>query len=147
MLGLHASSLCSLSHRMPNASSQVEASGWVAVVDDNAFFRDAVSRLLRSHSLHARTFGSVEAFLQALVAGLPSCAIFDMDMPGRTGLELLQYLRAKGFQIPAIIITASANPTLRKHCEAAGASAFLPKPFDDDLLLSAIEQATSSAQV
>ncbi|MEH2673690.1 hypothetical protein DXU07_31265 [Bradyrhizobium elkanii] len=45
-----------------------------------------------------------------------------------------------------MIITAGANPRLREHCEAAGASAFLTKPLDTDLLLSAIEQATSSAR-
>jgi two-component system response regulator FixJ len=140
-------SSCSLSRRLPDASSQVEASGWIAVVDDDASLRDAISRLLRSYSLHARTFGSAEAFLLALVAGLPSCAVFDMHMPGTTGLELLRHLRAKGFQIPAIIITANANPTLREHCEAAGASAFLTKPFDDNLLLAAIGQATGSARV
>ncbi|BBC02977.1 MULTISPECIES: response regulator transcription factor [Bradyrhizobium] len=122
------------------------ASGWIAVVDDDVSLREAISSLLRAHSLHARTFGSAEAFLPALVTGMPSCVIFDMHMPGRTGLELLQHLRANGFQIPAIIITAGANPRLREHCEAAGASAFLTKPLDTDLLLSAIEQATSSAR-
>src|SRR6516165_8935229 len=135
------SSCSSLSRR-----SQVEATGWIAVVDDDVSLRELICMLLRAHSLHARTFGSAEAFLPALLAGLPSCAIFDMHMPGRSGLELLQHLRANGLQIPAIIITASANPRLREHCEAAGASAFLTKPFDDTLLLAAIEQATSSAR-
>lgn len=115
-------------------------------MDDDVSLLDAISRVLRSHSLYARTFGSAEAFLPALVAGLPSCVIFDMHMPGRTGLELLQHLRANGFQIPAIIITANPNPRLRERCEAAGASAFLTKPFDDTLLLAAIEQATGSAR-
>jgi FixJ family two-component response regulator len=105
-----------------------------------------MSRLLRAHSLHPRTFGSVEAFLPALVAEVPSCVISDVHMRGRTGLELLQHLRANGFQIPAIIITASSNPTLRERCQAAGASAFLTKPFDDTLLLAAIEQATGSVR-
>ncbi|MEH2673691.1 response regulator [Bradyrhizobium elkanii] len=78
------------------------ASGWIAVVDDDVSLREAISSLLRAHSLHARTFGSAEAFLPALVTGMPSCVIFffDMHMPGRTGLELLQHLRANGFQIP-----------------------------------------------
>jgi FixJ family two-component response regulator len=115
-------------------------------VDDDVSLLEAISRLLRAHSLHAMTFGSAEAFLPALVAELPSCVIFDMNMPGTTGLELLQHLRANGFQIPAIIITASPNPTLRERCEAVGASALLTKPFDDALLLAAIEQATSSAR-
>jgi FixJ family two-component response regulator len=140
-------SSCSRIRRLPDASSQVEASGWIAFVDDDESLREAISSLLRAHSLQARTFDSAEAFLPALVAELPSCAIFDMHMPGRTGLELLQHLRANGFQIPAIIITASANPRLREHCVAAGASAFLTKPFDTGLLLAAIEQATGSRRV
>jgi FixJ family two-component response regulator len=139
-------SSCSIARRPPGASSQVEASGWIAVVDDEVSLRESISMLLRAHSLHARTFGSAEAFLTAMVAGLPSCAILDMHMPGGTGLELLQHLRANDLQIPAIIITASANPRLREHCEAAGASAFLTKPFNDMLLLAAIKQATSSAR-
>jgi FixJ family two-component response regulator len=129
-----------------SCSLSVEASGWIAVVDDDVSVREAISSLLRAHSLHARTFGSAEAFLPALVAELPSCAIFDLHMPGRTGLELLQHLRANGLQIPAIVVTASANPRLREHCEAAGASAFLTKPFNDTMLLAAIEQATGSAR-
>jgi len=130
------------------SSSQLEASGWIAIVDDDVAVREAIGNLLSAYSLRARTFGSPEAFLLALVAGPPSCAIFDMHMPGKTGLELLQYLRANDFQqIPVIIVTASANPGLREHCEAAGASAFLTKPFDTDVLLAAIEQATSSARV
>ena len=98
-----------------SCSLSVEASGWIAVVDDDVSVREAISSLLRAHSLHARTFGSAEAFLPALVAELPSCAIFDLHMPGRTGLELLQHLRANGLQIPAIVVTASANPRLREH--------------------------------
>jgi len=127
---------------------QIEASGWIAIVDDDASFREAISNLLDAYSLRARTFSSAEAFLLELApaGGLPSCVIFDMHMPGRTGLELLQHLRANGFQIPAIIITASANPRLREHCEAAGADAFLTKPFGDDLLLSAIDRATNSTR-
>jgi FixJ family two-component response regulator len=130
---------------MSISSKQAEASSsWIAIVDDDASFREAMSDLLDAHTLHARTFGSAEAFLQALVGRLPSCAIFDMHMPGRSGLELLQYLRANGFQIPAIIITASANPRLRKDCEAAGASAFLTKPIDANLLLAAVELVVGS---
>lgn len=134
----------SFSRQPLGASSQVEASGWIAVVDDDLSLRESIKMLLRAYSLRARTFGSAEAFLPALVAGLPSCAIFDMHMPGTSGLELLQHLRANGLQIPVIIITASANPRLREHCEAAGASAFLTKPFSDTLLLTAIKEATSS---
>jgi FixJ family two-component response regulator len=107
MPGTRVMAMSSSSHsrRPTDASSQVEASGWVAVVDDDASFLEALSGLLRALSLRAKTFGSAEAFLLALRDGLPSCVIFDMHMPGRTGLELLQHLRANGFQIPAIIIT------------------------------------------
>jgi FixJ family two-component response regulator len=126
---------------MSISPSQAEASDWIAVVDDDVSLREAIRSLLDTHTLHAKTFGSAESFLQALVGRLPSCAIFDMHMPGRTGLELLQHLRANRFQIPAIIITASANPRLRKDCEAAGASAFLTKPIDTNLLLAAVELA------
>jgi FixJ family two-component response regulator len=130
---------------MSISSNEADVTDWIAVVDDDVSFRQAIGSLLESYTLRARTFDTAEAFLQALVGSLPSCAIFDMHMPDRTGLELLQYLRANGFKIPAIVMTASANPRLRKDCEAAGASAFLTKPIDTNLLLAAVELATNNA--
>jgi FixJ family two-component response regulator len=67
--------------------------------------------------------------------------ILDLRMPGMDGLELQRRMRAAGFRIPTIVITAHADDVSRARALAAGAAAFLPKPFQPDVLLQAIETA------
>ena len=62
-------------------------------------------------------------------------------MPEMTGLELLQHMKREGIRIPTIIITAHGERLICEHCKAAGAVAFLPKPFEKQSLLAAIDTA------
>ncbi len=69
------------------------------------------------------------------------CMILDLQMPEMTGLELLQHLERQDIHIPAIVITAHTDATALEHCESAGAIAILPKPWRNDLLFAAIDNA------
>ena len=116
-----------------------EASLQIAIVDDDLSVLKALTRLLRTRSLHAKTYRSGREFLTALSDDVPECLILDLQMPEMNGLELLQHLMHRGIQIPTIIITAHGDVGMREHCESAGAVAFLLKPVQDTSLFAAID--------
>src|SRR5262249_47205413 len=101
----------------------------------------ALSRLLRTRTFQAKTYGSAKDFLAALPDGLPQCLILDLQMPEMTGLELLQHLTREGIRIPSIVITAHGDAAVRGRCESGGAVAFLLKPLQDVSLFAAIAAA------
>ena len=91
----------------------------------------------------ALTFASAEAFLQSGDATRTSCLITDIQLPGMSGLDLQDRLRAEGYRLPIIVITAFPEPKLERRAQAAGAAAFLVKPFDGRELIAHIEEALS----
>jgi len=122
---------------MPNIST-----GIVAIVDDDAAVRTALSRLLNaSEIIHTRSYASARDFLDSLASETPDCLIVDFQMPGMTGLELQEQLSRSGVSIPTIVLTAHSDAELRKRCIAMGATAYLTKPFDGDVLLASINSA------
>jgi FixJ family two-component response regulator len=118
---------------------------WIAIVDDDPSVLKALTRLLRSRTLYARTYESAQAFLAALPAGLPECLILDLQMPEMNGLELLQHLTRRGIRVRTIIISAHGDLGVRERCTSAGAFAFLSKPLQDTSLFAAIEEAGRDA--
>jgi FixJ family two-component response regulator len=88
------------------------------------------------------TFESAENFLRSPEAEQTSCVIADVQMPGMNGLELQSHLLAQGRRLPIIFMTAFPEQSIRKRAQAAGALAFLDKPFDGktmaDLLCKAL---------
>jgi FixJ family two-component response regulator len=123
----------------------MENSGWTAIIDDDPSVLKALARTLDLRGLRTQSYESARAFLSALPDELPTCMIVDLQMPGMTGLELLQHLRSRDIHIPAIVVTAAhADPAARKQCESAGVVTILPKPWPADLLFAAIERAQSS---
>jgi FixJ family two-component response regulator len=125
----------------------IKTSPVVAIVDDDPSVLKALSRLLGTWSLVARTFQSGAQFLASLVDGCPDCLIVDLQMPGMTGLEIQRHLAREGIKIPTIVITAHGDAEMRARCEAAGAVACLPKPVSSSLLFAAIETATGNATI
>ena len=101
-----------------------EASPWIAIVDDDPSVLKALTRLLRTRALHARTYGSAQEFLAALPDGLPECLIVDLQMPEMSGVELLQHLTRNDIQIPTIVITAHGDVGVRERCEVPAPSPF-----------------------
>ena len=114
----------------------------VAIVDDDAGVLRALGRVVRSLGFETATYPTGEAFLSALSTCVPTCAILDQHLPGLTGLETFQVLRGSARRVPAtIIITAHDESGLAERCLAAGASAYILKPVDDEALRDALETA------
>ncbi|KVT50536.1 response regulator transcription factor [Burkholderia ubonensis] len=112
---------------------------FVAVVDDDESVGRAIKRLLRSVGIRADTFQSGDDFLDTL-ASMPSyrpaCVILDIQMPGLNGLEVQRRLDGAG--VPVIVITAYDDVAVREQALAAGAIAYVRKPFNDALLIKTV---------
>lgn len=115
----------------------------VHVIDDDDAVRDSLSFLLASAGFAVSAHESATAFLDVLPR-LPAdsgCIITDVRMPGLSGLDLLQRLKDVGLTIPVIVVTGHGDVPLAVEAMKSGAFDFFEKPFDDDILLSAVEAA------
>ena len=113
----------------------------IAIVDDDASIRDALTSLLRAVGWRAEGFATAEAFLQSGQVHTTACLLLDVRLPGSSGLELQRQLRSSQALIPIIFITAHGNDAMRAQALQAGAVAFFVKPFNDTALLEAIHTA------
>jgi FixJ family two-component response regulator len=113
----------------------------IAVIEDDKAMREALAELLEVFSLVGRTFDRAEAFLAALSHEQFDCLITDLHLPGLSGLELQQRLNAQGSPIPVILITSSQETHHRVQAIEGGASAYLTKPFSDEILISHVTAA------
>ena len=119
----------------------------IAVVDDDAVIRKALSRLLGAHSYRVKTYPGGQEFIDSLNGQVPSCLILDLNMEPMKGGEVLQHLGDTGKGIPTIILTGHDSSERRERCRQAGAVAFLVKPMDGEKLLQAIETALKGAAI
>ena len=113
----------------------------IAIVDDELSVRVALRRLCTAYGLDAHTFESVRQLFASLDGRLPDCLILDAQMPGCGGVDAQAHLRDRGINIPAVIITGRDDEETRARARAVGASAYLCKPVDAEVLLSAINNA------
>ena len=118
-----------------------EDNACVLVIDDDASIRDSLSNLIRSMGLKVQTFASAQEFLTSQRPDAPSCLVLDVQLPGLSGLDLQQELAKVGVQIPIIFITGHGDIPMTVRAMKAGAIEFLTKPFHDEDLLNAVEQA------
>jgi FixJ family two-component response regulator len=110
----------------------------IAVVDDEASICRAMLRLLRSANFRAEAFASAAEFLAFLSKQKPDCLVLDLQMPAMTGMELQEQLRRSKTPLPVIIITAHDEPEAAERCLALGASLYLRKPIEANLLIDSI---------
>ena|ERR1700722_14150584 len=113
----------------------------VFAIDDDASMREALSRLFRSIGMRAQIFASGQDFLMFKKPGVPSCLVLDVRLPGLSGLDLQRELMAADCTIPIIFITGHGDIPMSVQAMKAGAVEFLTKPFRDQALLDAIQQA------
>ena len=113
----------------------------VFVIDDDVEVRMSIQGLLRAAGLHSESFGTAEEFLRHEAPDGPSCLVLDVSLPGVGGLELQRKLADAGVLIPIIFITGHGDIPMTVKAMKTGAVEFLTKPFVDQDLLDAIQQA------
>ncbi len=113
----------------------------VYIIDDDPSVRRALERLTQSAGFEARGFATGSEFLAAERAGGPACVVLDLRLPDMHGLELQRRLARTDPGLPVVVVTGYGDDLTRRQALAAGAAAFLPKPFDDQMLLDAIRRA------
>jgi FixJ family two-component response regulator len=113
----------------------------VFVVDDDEAMRDSIACLLESVHLPSRMFSDASAFLEFCDPHQQGCVVLDIRMPGMSGMELLENLRANGVTLPIIIITGHGDVPLAVRALKLGAFDFVQKPFNPDDLLDRVHAA------
>jgi FixJ family two-component response regulator len=113
----------------------------VFIIDDDGGMRRAIHDLVGSVALRAESFASGEEFLGTKQIVRPSCLVLDVRLPQMSGLDFQRRLAESGVQIPIIFITAHGDIPMSVRALKSGAVEFLTKPFRDQDLLDAIQQA------
>jgi two-component system response regulator FixJ len=115
--------------------------GIVYVIDDDASARDSLEFLLDVAGVRVRSFASADTFLKAAPPLAGACVVTDVRMPGMSGIELAEQMKRRGAGVPVIIITGHADVPLAIQAMKAGVADFIEKPFDDQVMLTAIHNA------
>jgi FixJ family two-component response regulator len=124
----------------------VRESGLVFVVDDDEAMRVAVAELLRRQGFAVKSYESAEAFLRDTPAAGPACLVLDVHLGEATGLDLQRVLREQDRHLPIVFMTGQGDVRTSVRAMKAGATEFLLKPFHDEELLAAVEQALTTAR-
>jgi two-component system response regulator FixJ len=119
----------------------------VHVIDDDDAMRDSLAFVLESAGLQARTYASATSFLDALPLEQPTCVVTDVRMPGISGIDLLRRLTQAREPAPVIVITGHGDVPLAVEAMKLGAADFIEKPFDDEVMLSAVRAALARSRV
>lgn len=116
----------------------------VFVVDDDAAVRDAIQSLIRSVGLYVEGFASAQDFLRSKRPDVPGCLVLDIRLPGFSGLQLQSKLADADIRIPIVFMTGHGDIPMTVKAMKGGAVEFLTKPFRDQDLLDAVQQALES---
>ncbi|MFC6621844.1 response regulator FixJ [Novosphingobium panipatense] len=110
----------------------------VYVIDDDESVRHSLEFLLDVAGIRVRSFASADAFLKSAPPLAGACVVTDVRMPGMTGVELAEELRRRSAGTPVIVVTGHADVPLAIQAMKAGVADFIEKPFDDDVMITAI---------
>ena len=124
-----------------------ESESIVFIIDDDPLYRGSTERLVRSVGLRVQSFESAREFLSSRRPNVASCLVLDVRMPGLSGLDLQLELAKVGVQMPIIFVTGHGDIPMSVQAMKAGAVEFLAKPFRDQALLDAINQAIERDRV
>ena len=117
------------------------AEAMVFVVDDDVGTRESLKNLIRSVGLRVEAFASAQDFLRSTRPDVPGCLVLDVRLPGLSGLDLQKRMAEVELEIPIVFITGHGDIPMSVRAMKAGAVEFLTKPFRDQELLDAIQQA------
>jgi FixJ family two-component response regulator len=111
------------------------------VVDDDVSVRESLELLIEFAGWQPETFSSAGEFLARPRTAVPNCLVLDISLPDLTGLELQKLIATERTDMPIIFITGHGDVPMTVQAMKGGAFEFLTKPFDDEMLLSAIRHA------
>jgi FixJ family two-component response regulator len=126
---------------MMSAAAKSQQKPIVFVVDDDVSVRESLELLINFAGWQPETFATAGEFLEHPRTTIPSCLVLDISLPDLNGLELQKLIASERSQMPIIFITGHGDVPMTVQAMKAGAVEFLTKPFDDEVLLSAIRQA------
>jgi FixJ family two-component response regulator len=119
----------------------------VFVVDDDVSVRESLELLIQNEGWQPKTFASAQKFLDCSRALVPNCLLLDISLPGLNGLDLQKRIALERTDLPIIFITGSGDVPKSVQAMKAGAVEFLTKPFNDEVLLTAIRQALERSRL
>jgi FixJ family two-component response regulator len=117
------------------------AEAMVFVVDDDVGTRESLKNLIRSVGLRVEVFASAQDFLRSTRPDVPGCLVLDVRLPGLSGLDLQKRMAEVELEIPIVFISGHGDIPMSVRAMKAGAVEFLTKPFREQDLLDAIQQA------
>jgi FixJ family two-component response regulator len=125
----------------------LSASSIVFIVDDDVSVRESLECMVRQAGWNPETYSTAQEFLDRAKESVPSCLVLDISLPGLSGLDLQKQIVDERSSMPIIFITGYGDVPTTVRAMKAGAIEFLTKPFHDEALLSAIEQALERSRV
>jgi len=131
---------------MPAESPSPKSKAVVFVVDDDLSVREGLERLLKAVGWKVETFASAQEFLAHRKENIPGCLVLDVGLPGLSGLDLQKKIMEANREIPIVFITGSKDVPTSVRAMKAGAVEFLVKPFSEEDLLIAIQEAIKRDQ-
>ena len=126
------------------AGAALRARETVFIVDDDPSICEGLCNLLEAVGIRAEHFPSAEAFRARWSSELAGCLLLDARLPGMSGVEFQERMKAAGIEIPVIFMTAHGDVPMVRKVMKAGAVEFLTKPFQKEELLHAVKQAFAS---
>jgi len=119
----------------------------VFIVDDDVSVRESLELLIRCEGWRPETFASAQEFLDYPRVLVPNCLVLDVSLPGVNGLDLQGLVAGERTDMPIIFITGHGDVPMTVQAMKAGAVEFLTKPFNDDVLLTAIRAALERSRI
>jgi len=132
---------------MMSAAAKSQQKPIVFVVDDDVSVRESLDLLIKFAGWQSETFASAVDFLARPRTTTPSCLVLDVSLPDLDGLELQKLIASERTDMPIIFITGHGDVPMTVKAMKGGAVEFLTKPFDDEVLLSAIRHALKRSAV
>jgi two-component system response regulator FixJ len=119
--------------------------GEIFIVDDDPMVRDMLSTFFTLEGYQVESFAEGASFLAAIYGRTPACVLLDVNMPGRSGIDILKELHARGYPVPVFMISGQADVPLAVDAIKSGAVDVIEKPFNLDAMLERVRDALAAS--